>query len=116
MRIGVGVETARHELLRPNPFFRGRGWKCGSPSCDVMLPTGLVKTEKRRCVPMQMCKNGLSIEVLFKKAQQLLRCCSMPSCHVNPLHICTQMNTNSTAPPLSFYTEIRHLGSFLKKK
>lgn len=52
---------ARAFATQPRSLFRGPGWKRRSPSCDVMLPTGLVKTGKRRCVPMQMRKNGLSI-------------------------------------------------------
>lgn len=93
MRIGVGVETARHVLLRPNPAPFSVEVREPVVRCHAADRT-LVKTGKRRRVPMQMHENGLSIY------QQLLRCCSVPSCDVTTLHICTQMNTNITAPLL----------------
>lgn len=61
MRIGVGVETARHVLLPPNPApFSVEVREPVVMRCHAANRT-LVKTGKRPRVPMQIRENGLSI-------------------------------------------------------
>lgn len=121
MQISIGVETSRHALSTQPAPSSGPGWKCEShqdfwrQGRDDASCRAAKDTESRRCA---------SVDYQFKFFWKWCNSCSgaaapcLRRCDDNALHTCTQMNTNRiieiTVVP--FYTETRHLGSFVKKK